>query len=139
MADGPEMYRRWPFFQAAIDNAATALAKADMYIGQRYSELCEQEDQRREIWMLIASERDRSRQAILEIVGESELLAGTPWFQKSIEVRNPDIDPLNLIQIELLRRRRGLDETEDPAELQRLRDLLRLSIQGVAAGMRTTG
>lgn len=134
-----EMYRQWPFFQAAIDNAATALAKAEMYIGQCYSELCTNSEQRREIWMLIASERDRSRQAILEIVGGSELLARTPWFQGSIEVRNPDIDPLNLIQIELLRRRRKLDETDEQEELQKLRDLLRLSVQGVAAGMRTTG
>lgn len=134
-----EMYRQWPFFQATIDNAATALAKTDMYVGQCYSELCTSEEQRRQIWMLIASERDRSRQAILDIVGGAELLATTPWFQGSIEVRNPDIDPLNLIQIELLRRRRKLDSAVDQTELQRLRDLLRLSVQGVAAGMRTTG
>lgn len=134
-----EMYRQWPFFQATIDNAATALAKADMYVGQCYSELCTSEDQRRRIWMLIASERDRSRQAILDIVGGTELLATTPWFRSSIEVRNPDIDPLNLIQIELLQRRRRLDSSVDQPELQRLRDLLRLSVQGVAAGMRTTG
>ena len=133
------MYRQWPFFQATIDNAATALAKTDMYVGQCYSELCTSEEQRRQIWMLIASERDRSRQAILDIVGGAELLATTPWFQGSIEVRNPDIDPLNLIQIELLRRRRKLDSAVDQTELQRLRDLLRLSVQGVAAGMRITG
>jgi len=134
-----EMYRQWPFFQATIDNAATALAKTDMYVGQCYSELCSNEEQRRAIWILIASERDRSRQAILDIVGGAELLATTPWFQGSIEVRNPDIDPLNLIQVELLRRRRKLDSAVDQTELQRLRDLLRLSVQGVAAGMRTTG
>lgn len=134
-----EMYSQWPFFQATVDNAATALAKADMYVGQRYSELCSNEDQRRQIWMLIASERDRSRQAILDIVGGSELLAGTPWFRYSIESRNPDIDPLNLIQIELLRRRRQLNGSVDEQENHRLRDLLRLSVQGVAAGMRTTG
>jgi phosphoenolpyruvate carboxylase len=134
-----EMYRQWPFFQATIDNAATALAKADMYVGQCYSELCTNEEQRRQIWMLIASERDRSRQTILDIVGGAELLATTPWFQSSIEIRNPDIDPLNLIQIELLQRRRRLDVSSEQAEIQRLRDLLRLSVQGVAAGMRTTG
>ena len=95
--------------------------------------------QRGQIWKLIASERDRSRQTILDLVGGSELLAITPWFQGSIEVRNPDIDPLNLIQIELLRRRRKLDSVVDESDLQRLRDLLRLSVQGIAAGMRTTG
>ena len=134
-----EMYRQWPFFQATIDNAATALAKTDMYVGQCYSELCTNVEQRRQIWRLIASERDRSRQAILDIVGGSELLATTPWFQGSIEVRNPYVDPLNLIQIELLRRRRQLNGTTDDEEHQRLRELLRLSVQGVAAGMRTTG
>ena len=134
-----EMYRQWPFFQATIDNAATALAKTDMYVGQCYSELCSDEEQRGQIWKLIASERDRSRQTILDLVGGSELLATTPWFQGSIEVRNPDIDPLNLIQIELLRRRRKLDSAVDESDLQRLRDLLRLSVQGIAAGMRTTG
>ena len=134
-----EMYRQWPFFQATIDNAATALAKTDMYVGQCYSELCSDEEQRGQIWKLIASERDRSRQTILDLVGGSELLATTPWFQGSIEVRNPDIDPLNLIQIELLRRRRKLDSVVDESDLQRLRDLLRLSVQGIAAGMRTTG
>lgn len=134
-----EMYRQWPFFQAAIDNAATALAKADMYIGQCYSELCTNAEHRRDIWRLIATERDRSRQAILDIVGGSELLAKTPWFQGSIEVRNPYVDPLNLIQIELLRRRRQLNGTGTEAEYQRLRELLRLTVQGVAAGMRTTG
>ena len=108
-------------------------------MGQCYSELCTAPEERRQIWMLIASERDRSRQAILDIVGGSELLASTPWFQGSIEIRNPDIDPLNLIQIELLQRRRKLDVTKSTDELQRLRDLLRLSVQGVAAGMRTTG
>ena len=134
-----EMYRQWPFFQATIDNAATALAKADMYVGQCYSELCTNAEQRGAIWRLIASERDRSRQAILDIVGGSELLATTPWFQGSIEVRNPYVDPLNLIQIELLRRRRQLNGAADDEEHQRLRELLRLSVQGVAAGMRTTG
>ena len=133
-----EMYRQWPFLQATIDNAALALAKADMYIAQRYSELSENVDTRQKVWMLIASERDRTRQAILDLVGGSELLSSTPWFQGSIEVRNPYIDPLNLIQIELLRRRRALT-AEDDQEHARLRDLLRLTVQGVAAGMRTTG
>lgn len=134
-----EMYRQWPFFQAMVDNAATALAKADMYIGQCYTELCTSPDQRMEIWKMIASERDRSRQAILEIVGGPELLSATPWFQESIEARNPDVDPLNLIQIELLRRRRQLNGSASDEELERLRSLLRLTVQGVAAGMRTTG
>ena len=128
-----DMYRQWPFFQATIDNATLALAKADMYIAQRYSELVDDADIRRPIWQRIAAERDRTRQAILDIVGGGELLATTPWFQRSIEARNPYIDPLNLIQIEFMRRRRERPDDES------LRDLLRLCVQGIAAGMRTTG
>ena len=128
-----DMYRQWPFFQATIDNATLALAKADMYIAQRYSELVDDADGRRPIWQRIAAERDRTRQAILDIVGGGELLATTPWFQRSIEARNPYIDPLNLIQIEFMRRRRHAPDDES------IRDLLRLCVQGIAAGMRTTG
>ena len=135
-----DMYRQWPFFQATIDNATLALAKADMYIAQRYSELDTDDDSRRQIWQRIAAERDRTRQAILDIVGGGELLATTPWFQRSIEARNPAIDPINLIQIEFMRRRRAAleaDPSTPPADHHR--DLLRLCVQGIASGMRTTG
>ncbi|MFZ4732561.1 MAG: phosphoenolpyruvate carboxylase, partial [Pirellulales bacterium] len=101
---------------------------------QRYSELATDGDVRRRIWQRIAAERDRARQAILDIVGGGELLATTPWFQQSIESRNPYVDPLNLIQIEFLRRRRAGTATDDGS-----RDLPRLCVQGIAAGMRTTG
>jgi phosphoenolpyruvate carboxylase len=131
-----EMYRSWPFFQATIDNASLALAKADMYVAQRYAELADDAEVRERMWLRIASEYDRTRQAVLDVVGERELLSGVPWFKQSIEVRNPYVDPLNLIQIELLRRRRAAVGDEDAAYL---RHLLRLSVQGVAAGMRTTG
>lgn len=129
-----EMYREWPFFKATIENAALALSKADMSIGQAYSELLEDSSLRRRFWPLIASEGDRTRQAILDMTGESDLLSDTPWLQASIDVRNPYIDPLNLIQIELLRRRRGRAGDDEHSK-----HLLRLTIQGVAAGMRTTG
>ena len=132
-----DMYRQWPFFQATIDNATLALAKADMYIAQRYSELTTDPDVRRRIWQRIAAERDRTRQAILDIVGGGELLATTPWFQRSIEARNPSIDPLNLVQIEFMRRRAA--GGPDAAPDEPLRDLLRLCVQGIASGMRTTG
>jgi phosphoenolpyruvate carboxylase len=134
-----EMYRDWPFFRATIDNAALALAKADMYVAQRYAELIGSGETRAIIWQRIVAEFDRARQAILDLTGQSELLAATPWFQRSIEARNPYIDPLNLIQIEFMHRRRALSADTDQVEQQRLRDLLRLTVQGIAAGMRTTG
>lgn len=128
------MYREWPFFEATIDNAALALAKSDMFVAQCYAQLTEEPEVRDRFWALIDRERDLTRSAILKITGGTELLSQTPWFQGSIEVRNPYIDPLNLIQIELLKRRRS-----GGGEEERLRHLLRLTVQGVAAGMRTTG
>jgi phosphoenolpyruvate carboxylase len=129
------MYREWSFFTATIDNASLALAKADIGIGQRYSELVEDDEVRRSIWQRLAAECDRSRQAVLDVVGSRELLDATPWLKDSIEARNPSVDPLNLIQIEFLRRRRA----EEPREVGPLREILRLAVQGIASGMRTTG
>ncbi|MGC4004638.1 MAG: phosphoenolpyruvate carboxylase [Pirellulales bacterium] len=134
-----EMYRSWPFMQATIDNAVLALAKADMYIAHQYADLEEDGDVKKRCWSLIAAERDRTRQALLDIVGGNELLATNPWFFSSIEVRNPYIDPLNLIQIDLMKRRRTLSADATEEEREQLLDMLRLTVQGVAAGMRTTG
>jgi phosphoenolpyruvate carboxylase len=108
-------------------------------IAQRYSELATDDDARRRIWQRIAAERDRTRQAILDIVGGGELLATTPWFQRSIEARNPSIDPLNLIQIEFMRRRRAELDADPASPGDHHREILRLCVQGIAAGMRTTG
>ena len=134
-----EMYRGWPFFEATIENAAIALAKTDMYIAHRYARLHGDDAVRERVSSLIESERNRSRQAILEITGEAELLARTPWFQGSISVRVPYIDLLNLIQIELLKRRRAQPSDTPESERDRIGHLLRLTLQGIAAGIRTTG
>jgi phosphoenolpyruvate carboxylase len=144
--EGPElprqMYESWPMFRALIDNAELALAKADMGIASRYAAMIDEGDAADEIWEAIRSEYDRSVRAVLAVTEQPELLGGVPWLQKSIRERNPYTDPLNLIQIELIKRLRKLDAAEDPeanAERERLRELVRLSIQGVAAGLRTTG
>ncbi|HEX3999393.1 MAG TPA: phosphoenolpyruvate carboxylase [Pirellulales bacterium] len=135
-----QMYRGWPFFQATIDNAALALVKADMYVAGRYADLIESDEVRRACWSRVSAEYDRTRQAVLDLVGGEDLLVSAPWLQRSIEARNPYVDPLNLIQIEFIRRRRTkpLEELE-PLEAAKLRTLLRLTVQGIAAGMRTTG
>ena len=130
-----EMYREWPFFQATIDNAALALAKTDPFIASRYAELVENADVRQRIGAMIQEQRDRASGAILSLTGDAHLLSNSPWLQASIDVRNPYIDPLNLIQIELIRRRRSLPTGDG----ERIRELLRLTVQGIAAGMRTTG
>lgn len=134
-----EMYRQWPFFQATIDNAALALAKSDAFVAERYAELVENDELRRRLGDMIAAERDHARRAILVLTGGAELLSTTPWLQASIDARNPYVDPLNLIQIELIRRRRGLPSDVSVEDEERIRGLLRLTVQGIAAGMRTTG
>lgn len=132
-----QMYREWPFFQALIDNAELALAKADMGIARQYT-LLDEEPSAERLRQTIASEYDLSRGAVLMITGVPELLGGTPWLQRSIGERNPYVDPLNFLQVELLKRLRHADADDEP-EVAALRDLVRMSIQGVAAGLRTTG
>jgi phosphoenolpyruvate carboxylase len=147
MASDPEaggtlanLYRDWPFFTATIDNACLALAKVELAIAQRYSELMEDDEATRlRLWEMISSEFQRSRATVLKITGQTELLSSTPWLQRSIEARNPYVDPINLLQIELLRRRRAVHATPADQGDDSLRDLLRLTVQGIAAGMRTTG
>jgi phosphoenolpyruvate carboxylase len=136
-------YRSSGFFRATIDNAALALAKADMGIARVHSLLVRDPAVRREIWGRISAEYDRTRAGVLELIGQKELLDDTPWLKRSIEVRNPYVDPLNLVQVELFRRlrqvREGLPEDEASPEERELRDLIRLTIQGIAGGLRTTG
>ncbi|MFG0333497.1 MAG: phosphoenolpyruvate carboxylase [Maioricimonas sp. JB049] len=126
------MYEHWPMFTALVDNAELALAKADMKIAHHYAGLI-QEPEGEEIWREISMEFERSRGAVLLITGRHELLSGKTWLSRSIQSRNPYVDPLNFAQIELLGRRRQSQDSES------LDDLLKLSIQGIASGLRTTG
>ena len=88
---------------------------------------------------MIAAEYERSRDAVLRTNGQPELLEEIPWLQQSIRVRNPNTDPLNLLQVEWLRRLREAERRGDEERQTECRELLRLTIEGVAAGMRTTG
>jgi phosphoenolpyruvate carboxylase len=133
------MYEGWPFFRATLDNAVLALAKSDLEISRKYAELVEDAELRERIWGLIAAEYARSREAVLRTNGRPDLLHEVPWLQQSIHVRNPNTDPLNLVQVEWLRRLREAARRGDAAEEAACRELLRLTIEGVAAGMRTTG
>jgi phosphoenolpyruvate carboxylase len=132
-----EWYARWPYFQATIDNAALALAKADLAIAKEYTRLVEDEEIRQRIWTLIKTEYERCRVAIVKIKNCEDLLSDVPWFERSLKVRNPYIDPLNLMQVELFWRLRNPDLIDE--EKIRLQALLRLTIKGIAGGMRTTG
>ena len=134
-----DLYGTWPLFQAVVDNAVLALAKADMGIAQRYAELTPPDSDARAVWTLIEQEFQRTQSATLMITQEPVLLANTPWLQRSIQERNPSVDPLNLIQIELIRRMRAAIDQNDEETATRLSELARFTIQGVASGLRTTG
>jgi phosphoenolpyruvate carboxylase len=92
---------------------------------------------REKIWQRIEHEFNRSRSAVLAIKKTPGLLSDIPWFEQSLRARNPYVDPLNLMQVELFRRLRKQGEPIE--QKNRLQMLLRLTIKGVAAGMRTTG
>jgi phosphoenolpyruvate carboxylase len=134
-----EMYAGWPFFKAIIDNAILALSKADMTIGRKYTRLKEEGSDCDTIFAMVMEEYKRTKSALLHITGMDDLLEDTPWLKRSIEVRNPYVDPLNVIQISSLRRLRNIPDEEAEEGLITLKDLIRLTIYGIAAGMRNTG
>ncbi|HVJ81841.1 MAG TPA: phosphoenolpyruvate carboxylase, partial [Planctomycetia bacterium] len=131
------MYRDWPYFRATIDNAVLALAKTELKVAEEYAQLVEDVELRDRIWGRIVAEHERSKAAVLMATGASDLLADVPWLEKSLKARNPYVDPLNSIQVELYRRYRA--EEADADRKGRLAHLLRMTVKGVAAGMRTTG
>jgi phosphoenolpyruvate carboxylase len=133
-----EMYREWPFFEVVIDNAQLALAKADMGIGRLYASLVEDVEVREEIFGTIAAAFELSRQWLMIITGQQELLENDPVLQRSVRQRNPYTDPLNFIQVSLLRRLRALPNP-DGAEGQELMRAIFLTINGIASGLKSTG
>jgi phosphoenolpyruvate carboxylase len=121
------LYRDWPFFRSLVQNLEMTLAKASIEIAREYLVLVDDD----RLWEPIAAEHTRTVAAVLEVVEADELLDRHPVVQRSIRLRNPYVDPMNAIQVELLRRyRSGHDAVVPP--------LLR-SIAGIAAGLRNTG
>jgi phosphoenolpyruvate carboxylase len=133
-----EMVAEWPFFRTLISNAEMACAKADPGIARRYVQLWDDAAGRERIWGQLEQELELARAELIRVRGEQRLLDSEPVLQASIDRRNPYVDPLSFIQIELLRRRRaaaGAHEGDD-AELERLS---LLAINGIASGLRNTG
>jgi phosphoenolpyruvate carboxylase len=144
-AKGPEqakllqtMYKEWMFFKATIDNAQLTLLKADMQIAFRYALLVPDEAIRVRIFDIIAAEFSRTEHAILAITGQKALLENEPVLAKSVHLRNPYIDPLNYIQVEMIRRLRSLEDKTTP-EADELRAVIELTINGVSGGLKNTG
>jgi phosphoenolpyruvate carboxylase len=128
-----EMYRDWPFFRSVLSNMDMVLAKTDLAIASRYAELVSSEKLRREIFGRLSDEWQRARKWLTAITGHAELLADNPTLARSIRNRFPYLDPLNHVQVELLRRYRAGDRDE------RLLRVIHLTINGLAAGLRNSG
>jgi phosphoenolpyruvate carboxylase len=127
------MIREFPLFEDLIRNVEIALAKSDMAIARMYSELAEDASLRDRMFGIISEEFKRTRETVLRITEQRELLQNNPVLARSIRLRNPYVDPMSLIQVELLRRKREGDESSG------LRDALATTIHGISAGLRNTG
>jgi phosphoenolpyruvate carboxylase len=138
LAQLQEMYREWSFFRTLLDNTEMSLLKADMDIAARYVDLATDRELAHELFALIRNEFTRTRDAILAITQHRELMDADPIIQRSVHLRNPYIDPLSYIQIEMIRRLRALPD-QTGAEADALRAVIQITINGIAAGLRNTG
>jgi phosphoenolpyruvate carboxylase len=133
MEELQRMVKEFPLFTDLIGNVEMALAKADMNIAQLYAALLPDEAVRTGIFTLLRDDFQRTRDAVLQITGQSHLLERNPVLARSIQLRNPYVDPMSIIQVEMLRRKRAGDNTP---ELQRV---IGATISGISAGLRNTG
>ena len=133
-----EMYQGWLLFKTMIDNTEMSLIKADMDIASLYVDLVPDKDMGRHFFGLILDEYSRTHDAVLSISGHAQLLEAEPVTQNAVLVRNPYVDPLNYVQVEMLRRLRALPDPESD-EAQSLREVITITINGIAAGLRNTG
>ncbi len=128
-----EMMRSVTLFSDIIRNVELAMAKADLTIAKLYASLVTDAKLRARVWKMLVQEFERTRQMILEITGESHLLGDNPVLSRSIRLRNPYVDPMSLIQVDLLRRKRSGGKSEA------LNYALGATINGIAAGLHNTG
>ncbi len=131
------MAREWPFFATLVSNLDMVIAKSDLAIAARYVDLVEDGKLGRRIFARIEAEWQRTNDALTLVTGEADRLASNPALARSIEYRFPYLDPLNHLQVELMRRYRHRS-SDDPA-IERVRRGIHISINGLAAGLRNTG
>jgi phosphoenolpyruvate carboxylase len=128
-----KMYKQWPFFRTLLSNMDMVLAKSDLALASRYAELVGDARLRKKIFSAIEAEWQRTADALSQITGEKQRLAGNTALQRSIRHRFPYIDPLHHLQVELIRRYR------DGKADERVQRGIHISINGIAAGLRNTG
>lgn len=133
-----EMYQEWSFFRHTLDNAQLALAKADMGIARLYAGLVADESVREPIYNQIAEAFEETCRLVLLVTDQQELLDNARTLKRTIRRRNPYVDPLNFIQVSLLRRLRALPDQNSP-EARQILDAIFLTINGIAEGLKNTG
>jgi len=133
-----QMYDAWPFFRALLDNAAMSLLKADMDIAALYATLVPDRALAHHIMERIRAEYTLTREMVLQITRHAELMDQDPVIERSVQQRNPYVDPLNYLQVEMLRRLRALPD-QNSAEAEALREVISITINGIAAALRNTG
>ena len=133
-----EMYQGWLLFKTMIDNTEMSLIKADMAIASLYVGLVPDKKMGQQFFSIILDEYTRTRDAVLSISGHANLLDAEPVTQRAVQVRNPYVDPLNYVQVEMLRRLRALSDPESE-EAKSIREVITITINGIAAGLRNTG
>jgi phosphoenolpyruvate carboxylase len=133
-----EMYKGWALFNTMLNNAEMSLLKADLGIASLYVDLVPDKALGSEMFRAIRGEYDRTRDLVLLISGHANLLDEEPVTQHAVQLRNPYVDPLNYIQVEMLRRIRALPDKESE-EAQSIREVITITINGIAAGLRNTG
>ena len=131
------MYQNWPYFRALLSNTEMALYKTDIRTAKEYSELCLSQDTGLRIFEMIRDEHDRTLEITLAVSNMDHLLDDIQPLALSLMRRDPYLDPLNHIQIKLLKRYR--DESLDKEEREKWLNPLLRSINAIAAGMRNTG
>jgi phosphoenolpyruvate carboxylase len=134
-----EMEASWPFFAGLLSNAEMACAKADTEIARRYVELWDDAEPRERIWSALAAELQRTTAELTLVCGEARLLDREPVLQASIDRRNPYVDPLSYVQIELLRRLRAASDAGVAGADEALGRVSLLTVNGIASGLRNTG
>uniref|UniRef100_UPI00158F3CD3 phosphoenolpyruvate carboxylase n=1 Tax=Caballeronia zhejiangensis TaxID=871203 RepID=UPI00158F3CD3 len=128
-----EMNKTWPFFTNLLSNMDMVLAKTDLAVASRYAQLVTDKNLRKTVFDQIVAEHQRTSDLLAQITGRSERLADNPLLARSIKNRFPYLDPLNHLQVELLKRHRAGNHNIQ------LKRGIHLTINGVAAGLRNTG
>lgn len=134
-----EMYAEWPFFRSLINNVQTSLAKTDIAMAAQYADLVQDSGIRNSIHGLLAQEHARALSKVLEICKQKELLHQQPVLRDSIKQRNPYVDPLHYLQVRFLNEIKNKSALANEEKRRQIDDILLLTVNGIAFGMKSTG